>query len=201
MVAWDQIKGNEGSKTSGVDGVTRHHVENRIGANHFLQNIHEELRSQLFRPSVGRQRGIPKKNGKTTYLGIPTLKDRVIQQALRMVIEPILEADFYESSYAYRPGRRAQDAIAEIHLFTRPHSGHSWIVEGDIKACFDNVDHPTLLRYIPTRVRDSKVIRLCRKFLKAGVLTELGKQQTTLTGTPTGWNYLPAILEYLSFNT
>lgn len=184
--AWQHIRSNKGSKTSGVDGVTRYHVEKRIGVDKFLNQIHMELRSQTYEPNVVRRHGIPKKNGKIRYLGIPTLKDRVVQQALRMVLEPIFESDFYSGSYAYRPGRRAQDAIAEIHLFTRPHSGYSWIVEGDIKACFDNVDHSILVRELRRRIKDNKVIRLCRKFLRSGVLTELGELHPTLTGTPQG---------------
>lgn len=140
-VAWHHIKSNKGSKTAGVDGVTRYHVEERIGVGQFLTAIYEELRGKTYRPIPVRQKGIPKKNGKIRYLGIPALRDRVVQQALRMVLEPILEADFYEGFYAYRPGRRAQDAISEIYRFATPHSGYEWVIEGDLKACFDHVDH------------------------------------------------------------
>lgn len=185
-LAWQEIRSNRGSKTAGVDGVTRYHVESRVGTQEFLEQIHLELKTQTYRPSNVRQKGIPKKNGKMRYLGIPTLKDRVVQQALRMVMEPIFEADFYESSYAYRPGRRTQDAIAEIHHFTKPHAGYSWIIEGDIKGCFDHVDHEILIREIRKRIKDNKIIRLCRRFLKTGVVTELGAVKPTITGTPQG---------------
>lgn len=100
-VAWQEIRRNKGSKTAGVDGITRYHVESRIGILAFLRQIHQELKGQTYRPNKVRQRGIPKKNGKIRYLGIPTLKDRVIQQALRMVLEPIFDADMYESSYVF----------------------------------------------------------------------------------------------------
>lgn len=185
-VAWQEIRRNKGSKTAGVDGITRYHVESRIGILAFLRQIHQELKGQTYRPNKVRQRGIPKKNGKIRYLGIPTLKDRVIQQALRMVLEPIFDADMYESSYAYRPGRRSQDAIAEIYHYVMPHSGYSWIIEGDIKACFDNVNHEILIREIRKRIRDNKIIRLCRKFLKSGMMTERGEAKPTITGTPQG---------------
>lgn len=171
QAAWNRIRGNAGSRTAGVDGVTRYHVEQRIGVANLLARLHEELKTGSYRPQPVREKGIPKKNGKTRYLGIPTLRDRIVQQSLRMVLEPILEADFYMSSYAYRPGRRAQDAIAEIYHYAQPHSGYQWVIEGDIKACFDNVNHGILLTQLRRRITDRKVIRLVQLFLKAGVLT------------------------------
>lgn len=197
--AWQHIRANKGSRTAGVDGVTRYAVEERIGVTKFLEGIHQELRTGTYRPTPVRQKGIPKKNGKIRYLGIPTLRDRVVQQALRAALEPILEADFYESSYAYRPGRRAQDAISEIYRLAHPHSGYEWVVEGDIKACFDYVDHRVLLAKLRERITDRKVLRLVRMFLEAGVITEMGEQRSTLTGTPQGGIISPLLANlYLS---
>jgi RNA-directed DNA polymerase len=186
QVAWQHLKANKGSKTAGIDGVTRHFVEARLGTDRFLQMLREELKTGTYRPRPVREKGIPKKSGKTRYLGIPTLRDRVVQQALRMVLEPIFEAGFYTSSYGYRPKRRAQDAIAEIYHFAIPHSGYEWIVEGDIRGCFDNVDHILLLREVRQRITDRKVLRLVTLILNAGVMTELGSYRRTITGTPQG---------------
>ncbi len=198
-VAWQHIRSNKGSRTAGADGMTRYYVEERIGVTSFLTSIYQELRNGAYRPTPVRQKGIPKKNGKVRYLGIPTLRDRVVQQALRMVLEPILEADFYEGSYAYRPGRRAQDAISEIYKFAHPHSGYQWIIEGDIKACFDYVDHGILLNKLRERITDRKVLRLVKLFLQSGVITEMGERRSTLTGTPQGGIISPLLANlYLS---
>lgn len=197
--AWQHIRANKGSRTAGVDGVTRYAVEERIGVTNFLESIYQELRNGTYRPTPVRQKGIPKKNGKIRYLGIPSLRDRVVQQALRAVLEPILEADFYEGSYAYRPGRRAHDAISEIYRFAHPHSGYQWVIEGDIKACFDFVDHGILMNKLRERITDRKVLRLVKLFLQSGVITEMGERRSTLTGTPQGGIISPLLANlYLS---
>jgi RNA-directed DNA polymerase len=199
QVAWQHLRTNRGSKTAGIDGETRYHVETRLGTERFLEQLREELKTGTYRPQPVREKGIPKKSGKIRYLGIPTLRDRVVQQALRMVLEPIFEAGFYPSSYGYRPRRRAQDAIGEIYHFAMPHSGYEWIVEGDIRACFDNIGHPFLLREIRKRVVDRKILRLVVLFLKAGVMTELGAYRKTITGTPQGGIASPLLANvYLS---
>ncbi len=120
------------------------------------------------------------------YLGIPTLKDRVVQMALKLVLEPIFEADFYPSSYGYRPSRRAQDAIAEVVHFTRPTSNYEWVIETDIEACFDRLHHPQILGEVRRRIGDKRVLRLLRSLLKAGVMQETGQLKQTVTGTPQG---------------
>ena len=104
--------------------------------------------------------------------------------ALKLVMEPIFESDFYPSSYAYRPGRRAQDAIAEIHHFTT--RTYEWIVETDIEACFDQLPHLLIGEEVRRRIADKRVLWLVRSFLKAGVMTETGSLQRTITGTPQG---------------
>ena len=119
-------------------------------------------------------------------LGIPALKDRVVHMALKLVMEPIFETDFYPSSYGYRPGRRAQDAIAEIRRFTSNPSNYEWVVEANIEACFDRIDHAQLLGEVRRRIEDRRVLALVRAFLKAGVMRETGRLERTVTGTPQG---------------
>jgi RNA-directed DNA polymerase len=115
---------------------------------------------------------------------VPTVTDRVVQMALKLVLEPIFEPDQYRSSYAYRPGRRAQDAVAEIVHYIN--NGYTWVVEGDIAGCFDNIRHDVVVQRIRRRVTDRRVLDLCKAFLKAGVLTELGEIERRLSGTPQG---------------
>ena len=133
-----------------------------------------------------RERKIPKPggSGKVRRLGIPTVSDRVVQAALKLVLEPIFEADFEPVSYGFRPERRAHDAIAEIHLFGT--KGYRWVLDADIEACFDSIDHAALMDRVRLRVKDKRVLRLVKAFLKAGILTELGDFENTGTGTPQG---------------
>ena len=185
MVAWERVARNRGAGTSGVDAVTRHAVE-RQGVEPFLEDLRSSLKDGSFRPLPARQAVIPKRGGSVRYLGIPTLRDRVAQMALKLVLEPIYEADFYPSSYGYRPGRRAQDAIVEIHHLTARPSSSEWVIEGDVKACFDTIDHGRLMSLVEQRVTDRKVLRLIRAFLRAGVVEAHGGFAATLTGTPQG---------------
>ena len=129
---------------------------------------------------------IPKANGKLRKLGIPTIADRVVQASLKLVLEPIFEADFQPCSYGFRPNRRAQDAIAEIHLFASRPSNYQWVLECDIKACFDEISHTALMDRLRARIKDKRVCALVKAFLKSGVFTELGDREETLTGTPQG---------------
>src|SRR6266704_864821 len=115
LVAWGRVRGNRGARSAGVDGQTAAHVEQVLGVERFLEELREQLRGGSFRPVPVKERRIPKRGGKTRRLGIPTLRDRVVQAALKLVLEPIFEADFQPCSYGFRPRRRAQDAIAEIH--------------------------------------------------------------------------------------
>ncbi|MEV0696222.1 group II intron reverse transcriptase/maturase [Streptomyces sp. NPDC050388] len=182
-----------------MDAVTRYHVEERLGVIPFLEELRSSLKDGTFQALPVKQAVIPKKNGKVRYLGIPTLRDRVAQMALKLVLEPIFEADFYPSSYGYRPGRRAQDAIAEIHHLTSRPSNYEWVIEGDIKACFDNVDHHVLMDLVAERIKDRKVLRLVGAFLRAGVVELHGGLAETLTGTPQGGVASPLLANiYLS---
>lgn len=199
LVAWNRVRSNRGSRTAGLDGWTRWHIEQRIGVISFLEELRSQLKARFYRPTPTRERGIPKRGGKVRYLGIPTIRDRTVQMALKLVLEPIFETDFYPASYGYRPARRAQDAIAEIVRYINPRSSYEYVVEGDIKACFDNVRHGILMGQIRRRVRDRRVLALLRAFLGAGVMKESGRLAATLTGTPQGGIISPLLANiYLS---
>jgi RNA-directed DNA polymerase len=133
-VAWDRVKRNRGARTAGVDGQTRYYIEHRQGVPAFLASVREALRARTFRPQPVRRRGIPKAGGKVRYLGIPTIRDRVVQMALKLILEPIFEADFAPISYGFRPGRRAQDAIAEVYHLAKAPSNYEYVIEGDVEA-------------------------------------------------------------------
>ena len=122
------------------------------------------------RRSRVREKKIPKASGKIRRLGIPTVADRVVQAALKLVLEPIFEADFKPCSYGFRPKRRAQDAIAEIHFFGS--RTYEWVFEADITACFDEIDHTALMGRVRDRIGDKRVLELVKAFLRAGILTE-----------------------------
>jgi RNA-directed DNA polymerase len=186
IVAFDRVAGNQGANTPGVDGMTAARVEEVVGVPGFLNGLRESLKDGSFRPLPVRERKIPKPggSGKLRKLGIPTIADRVVQAALKLVLEPIFEADFEPVSYGFRPRRRAQDAIAEIHRFGS--KGYRWVLDADIEACFDQIDHAALMDRIRARVKDKRVLALVKAFLKAGVLTEHGDREDTHTGTPQG---------------
>jgi RNA-directed DNA polymerase len=199
VVAWDRVKSNRGSKTAGIDGATRGRIERDNGVARFLEDLRASLKTRTYRPLPVREHGIPKASGKMRYLGIPTIRDRVVQMALKLVLEPIFETDFYPSSYGYRPARRAQDAIAEIVSFLNPRAAYEYVVEGDIKACFDNVNHCVLMSLVRRRIGDHRVLALLKAFLGAGVLKENGRLAASLTGTPQGGIASPLLANiYLS---
>lgn len=182
VVAWERVRGNRGARSAGVDGVTPRSIV--FGASDLLAGLRDDLKARTFEPLPVRERMIPKTGGKLRRLGIPTARDRVVQAALKLVLEPIFEADFRPCSHGFRPGRRAQDAIAEIHHLTSVR--YEWVLEGDIKACFDEIDHTALMDRVRNRIGDKRVAGLVKAFLKAGVLSEDGINRDTDTGTPQG---------------
>jgi RNA-directed DNA polymerase len=195
IVAFDRVSGNRGANTPGVDGMTVALVEERTGVPGFLDDLRAQLKSGTFGPLPVRERKIPKPggSGKLRKLGIPAVADKVVQAALKLVLEPIFEADFEPVSYGFRPMRRAHDAIAEIHVFGT--NGYRWVLDADIEAAFDNVSHSAVMERVRARVKDRRVLALVKAFLKAGVLTELGENRDTNAGTPQG-----GILSPLIFN-
>jgi RNA-directed DNA polymerase len=186
VTAWVRVSANKGARTAGIDKATAVMVETTIGVGAFLGQIRDSLKTGGFRPVEVRRVMIPKANGKLRRLGIPTVADRVVQASLKLVLEPIFEADFRPCSYGFRPNRRAQDAITEIHYFTSSPRNYQWVLECDIKACFDEISHTALMDRLRARIKDKRICALVKAFLKSGVLTELGDKEETLTGTPQG---------------
>ena len=184
--AWERVSTNKGARTAGIDRATVAMVETWVGVEAFLGQIRDSLKSGGFGPVEVRQVMIPKKSGKLRKLGIPTIADRVVQASLKLVLEPIFEADFKPCSYGFRPSRRAHDAIAEIHHFASESINYRWVLECDIKACFDEISHAALMDRLRARIKDKRICSLVKAFLKSGVLTELGNREDTLTGTPQG---------------
>ena len=184
QVAFEHVARNKGARTAGVDGVTVRQITERGEVGAFLAGIAASLKDGTYRPSPVRRVMIPKPGGKSRPLGIPTVTDRVVQQSLRMVLEPIFEADFLPVSYGFRPKRRAHDAVAEIHYYAQ--RGYRWVLDADIEGCFDHIDHAALLERVRARIKDKTTVALVRAFLKAGVLDELGLQAATGEGTPQG---------------
>ncbi|WP_217231301.1 group II intron reverse transcriptase/maturase [Streptomyces anulatus] len=184
LIAWDRVAGNVGSRTAGVDGSTVRYIAEQVGVEAFLSDIRVQLRGGSFLPAPVLERKIPKVGGKLRSLGIPTVRDRVVQAALKLILEPIFEADFTPVSYGFRPNRRAHDAIAEIHYYGT--KGYRWVLDADIEACFDSIDHSALMGRVRKRIKDKKVLALVKSFLKSGIMTESGLKNGNLTGTPQG---------------
>ena len=183
VVAWERVKGNRGARSAGVDGMKPRSIV--FGSDIYLTGLRGDLKARRFVPLPVRERMIPKPgSSKGRRLGIPTARDRTVQAALKLVLEPIFEADFQPCSYGFRPGRRAHDALAEIH-YLASHS-YEWVLEGDIKACFDEISHVGLMDRLRVRIGDKRILGLVKAFLKAGILGEDGTERDTITGTPQG---------------
>jgi RNA-directed DNA polymerase len=180
--AWERVRENKGARSAGVDGVKPRSIV--FGSETLLSGLRDELKDLTYRPQRVREHMIPKANGKCRRLGIATARDRVVQASLKLVLEPIFEADFEPCSYGFRPRRRAHDAIAEIHQFCS--RSYEWVLEGDITACFDEISHVGLMDRVRARIGDKRVLGLVKAFLKAGILSEDGVERDTITGTPQG---------------
>lgn len=178
--AWRLVRANKGAP--GVDGKTIKVFEKELGKN--LKSIQRQLMENRFEPQPVKRVYIPKKNGKMRPLGIPTVKDRIVQQALKQVLEPIFEGTFCEHSYGYRPGKSALDAVERVRRYVQIFD-YRRVADMDIKGFFDNVDHEILLSLVNEKVSDGRVLKLIRQFLESGVMEE-GKELPTDLGTPQG---------------
>jgi RNA-directed DNA polymerase len=168
-------------KAPGVDGVTVHQFAEHLPDE--FERLRQELKSGTYVPRPLRRVEIPKPNGKVRPLGIPCLRDKIVQEAVRMALEPIFEVEFHEGSYGFRPNRNPHHAIFRCQHLMR--SGFTWVIEGDVKACFDEISHEAILRCVREKVMDNKFLDLIRRFLKGGVVIE-GVLHPTVKGVPQG---------------
>jgi RNA-directed DNA polymerase len=180
QTAWERVRRNRGS--AGIDGETIRDIE-AYGVERFLDELREELRSGRYRPQPVRRVFIPKPDGRQRPLGIPRVRDRVAQAAVRLVIEPLFEASFRPGSYGFRPKRDAGQAIQAIR--DGVHRGFNEVIDLDLKNYFDTIDQGVLMKLVARRVSDPRVLRMIRRWLRAGVMLE-GRREETLVGTPQG---------------
>ena len=185
--AYQIARANKGA--AGVDGVTFDAIESSPGGSEgFVDEIHESLMAKTYRPMAVRRRWIPKPDGRKRPLGIPTIRDRVVQTAVLLIIEPIFEADFMDCSYGFRPRRSAHDALAEVREHLR--SGRKSVYDADLKGYFDSIPHEKLLKCLRMRIVDRSVLKLIRMWLQAPVVDQDrggGKELTrNEKGTPQG---------------
>jgi len=180
--AWERVRSNRGA--AGIDGETLKAIEAK-GGEPFLKGIQQYLEEGRYHPVPVRRVEIDKRDGsgKKRPLGIPTVRDRVVQMAAKIVLEPVFEADFRDCSYGYRPKRSAVGAMERIRELAN--KGYNFVLDGDIRNYFGSIEHEKLLEAVRRRISDRRVVKLIKKWLKAGVMVE-GRLEQSLVGTPQG---------------
>jgi len=178
-IAWRKVERNKGA--AGVDGQS---VERFAAvADRYLTELHEDLKNGSYRPSPVKRVSIPKGGGQTRPLGIPTVKDRIVQTALKMTIEPVFEVQFRQGSYGFRPGRGCKDALREVDRLLK--EGYTHVVDADLKSYFDTIPHDRLMARVGETISDGRVLKLIDGFLKQEIMSDMARWQPT-TGTPQG---------------
>lgn len=178
-LAWERVKSKRGA--GGIDGQSIARFAAHEGR--YVEELHTALAADGYQPQPVRRVDIPKVGGGKRPLGIPTVKDRVVQGALKLVLEPIFEREFEDTSYGFRPGRGCKDALRRVQGLLD--AGYAWIVDADIQSYFDNIPHERLMSRVQERVSDGRVLRLVEKYLKQDIVTEL-RRWTPTGGTPQG---------------
>ena len=178
--AWKLVRAKKGA--AGIDQQTLADIE-KMGVSNFLRQCRLALMENNYRPQPVRRQYIPKKDGRLRPLGIPTVRDRVIQKAVKLVIEPIFEADFKACSFGFRPKMNAKQALERVR--TACNQSGNWVCDVDIQAYFDNINQDKLMKLVELRISDRRILKLIRKWLQAGVMEE-GKLKRADTGTPQG---------------
>jgi len=168
-------------KKPGIDQMTVSEFRKNFENN--LETLRRELKHGTYQPQPVRQVLIPKANGKMRALGIPCLRDKIVQEAIRMALEPIFEVEFHDSSYGFRPNRSAHHAVSQCQQLMQ--KKFAWVIEGDVEACFDEISHKSILKVVREKVMDNKFLELINRFLKAGVSIG-GTVQPTAKGVPQG---------------
>jgi group II intron reverse transcriptase/maturase len=182
---------NKGAGTAGIDNVVKakyYDAETQSlnsAARQRVKEICQSLENMEYKPQPVKRTYIPKPNGKMRPIGIPTLDDRIVQEAIRMVLEPIYESDFLDCSHGFRPNRCTMDAIKLCYRHLTPSQKFYWVIEGDIKGCFDNINHRILLKLLRNRIADDRLVSMVRRFLNAGYLKDRSIYKPKV-GTPQG---------------
>jgi RNA-directed DNA polymerase len=196
LEAWQRVKANKGS--AGIDGLTLDHVVKDYGEERLLQETIDLLKSGTYRPKPVRRHEIPKPDGKMRPLGIPTVQDRLVQTATKIVVESIFEADFRECSFGFRPKRSMHDALRQIRKTVNEGSIY-WVVDVDITGYFDNIPHDKLMALVEQRISDRRILKLIQKWLKAGFMKEDQHHETEI-GSPQGGVISPLLANiYLNY--
>jgi RNA-directed DNA polymerase len=191
--AFAQVKANKGAP--GIDHQTIDEIEQNIGVDQFLANIRQQLIHKRYRPVPVRRVYIPKPDGSQRPLGIPVISDRVVQAAVKIVIEPVFEAMFKDFSYGFRPRKNAHLALREIYKWLN--FGCQWVVDADLKSYFDTIPHDKLLMSVRSRVIDRSVVKLIELWLKAGVMEDM-QVKSSIAGTPQGGVFTPLTQKVIS---
>lgn len=179
QIAWQRVRSNRGA--AGIDRISIERFEGQ--AEQYLQELHQQLKTGTYQPQAVKRVNIPKASGGTRPLGIPTVKDRVVQMAIKLVIEPIFEHTFRDSSHGFRPERGCKDALREVDAWLK--AGYNWVVDADIKGYFDNISHELMMSKVEQYVADKRLLRLLEAYLKQDIMAD-GESWKATQGTPQG---------------